>query len=132
MEDREGVALRIPERLADKSRGSTAGSGFGKRDLSNISSRIRTLSMCNPFARTTGRRLRRLEESFAPQENEQGESLAELIRARRRRRLEGSGEPFEARPCASLAVDQNRPLSVADILRSGRRRSAVPTEPLAG
>jgi len=78
------------------------------------------------------RRLRRLEESFAPRENEQGESLAELIRERRRRRSEASGEAFESRPYEGLTDDQNRPLSIADILRSGRRRVAAPNErPLA-
>jgi hypothetical protein len=55
-------------------------------------------------------------------ETEQGISLAELVRARRRRRLELSVEPFEVLPRERLTHDQNRPLSVADILRSGRRR----------
>ena len=73
------------------------------------------------------RRLRRLEESFAPEENEQGESLADLIRERRRRRLEASGEPLEDRPC-EVIYDEDRPLSVADILRSGRRCTAAPNE----
>jgi hypothetical protein len=68
------------------------------------------------------RRLRRLQESFALEENEQGESLAELIRERRRHRVEASGEPSESGPCESLTDDQNRPLSVADVLRMGRRR----------
>jgi hypothetical protein len=44
------------------------------------------------------RRLRRIEERLAPQEDEQEESLAELIRVRRRRRAEASGERFEVRP----------------------------------
>jgi hypothetical protein len=74
------------------------------------------------------RRLRRLEESFAPEEIEQGESLAELIRARRRRRLESSGEPFEVRPC-DVIHDQDRSLSVADVLRMGRRRVTAPQPP---
>jgi len=74
------------------------------------------------------RRLRRLEESFAPQENEEDFRLVTLLRERRRRRLEASGEPFESRPCERFTDDQNRPLSVADILRSGRRRTVVPTE----
>ena len=78
--------------------------------------------------KATMRRLRRLEDSFAPPENEQGESLAELIRARRRRRAEVSGEPVESRPCERLTDDQTRHLSVADVLRMGRRRVAVPNE----
>ena len=78
--------------------------------------------------RTISRRLFRLEENLAAQKNEQGLSLAELVRARRQRRLESSGEPFEVRPCEGLNDDLNRPLSIADILRSGRRRVAAPNE----
>ena len=70
------------------------------------------------------RRLRRLEESFAPQENEEVRHLVELLLERRRRRLEASGEPFESRPCERLTDDQIRHLSVADVLRMGRRRAA--------
>jgi hypothetical protein len=77
--------------------------------------------------RTISRRLRRLEESFAPQENEEVRSLVVLLRERRRRRLEANGEPFEVRPC-EVIHDQDRPLSVADILRSGRQRVAAPNE----
>ena len=68
------------------------------------------------------RRLRTLEDSFAPKENEEVRSLVVLLRERRRRRLEASGEPFEFRPSEALTDDQNRPLSVADVLRMGRRR----------
>jgi hypothetical protein len=69
------------------------------------------------------RRLRKqLEDSFAPREDEQGESLAELIRERRRRRVEARGEQFEERPLESLTDE--RPLSVADVLRSGRQHVA--------
>ena len=71
------------------------------------------------------RRLRRLAESFAPQENEEVARLVTLLRERRRRRLEANGEPFEVRRFEALADDQNRPLSIADILRMGRRRAAV-------
>jgi hypothetical protein len=73
------------------------------------------------------RRLRRLEESFAPQENEEVGRLVTLLRERRRRRLEASGEPVEMRPC-EVIHDQDQFLSVADILRMGRRRVAVPNE----
>ena len=38
--------------------------------------------------RTISRRLRRLEDSFAPKENEEVRSLVVLLRERRRRRLE--------------------------------------------
>ena len=75
-------------------------------------------------------RLRRLEERFAPEVREEDFRLVKLLRERRRRRLEASGEPFELRPCEPFTDDQNRLLSVADVLRSGRRRTAAPTEPL--
>jgi hypothetical protein len=77
--------------------------------------------------RTISRRLRRLEERFTPQENEEVGRLVALLLERRRRRLEASGEPFEEGP-GEVVRDQDRPLSVADILRSGRRRVAVPNE----
>ena len=73
------------------------------------------------------RRLRRLQESFAPQENDEVGRLVALLRERRRRRAEATGEPFELRPC-EVIHDQDRPLSVADVLRSGRRRVAGPIE----
>ena len=77
------------------------------------------------------RRLRRLQERFAPQENEEVRSLVTLLRERRRRRLEASGEPFEVRPCGRFTDDQDRPLSVAEVLRMERRRVAVPERPLS-
>ena len=77
--------------------------------------------------KTIDRRLRRLETSLAPQENEEVRSLVTLLRERRRRRLEASGEPFESRPC-EVIHDQDRPLSVADVLRMGRRSVVMPTE----
>ena len=75
------------------------------------------------------RRLRRLQERFAPQENEEVRSLVALLQERRRHRLEASGEPFESRPCEHLTDDQIRHLSVADVLRRGRRRVAAPEPP---
>ena len=72
------------------------------------------------------RRLRRLAESFAPQENEEVARLVTLLRERRRRRLEASGEPFESWPCERFTDDQTRHLSVADVLRMGRRGVATP------
>ena len=74
------------------------------------------------------RRLRRLEDSFAPKENEEVRSLVVLLRERRRRRLEANGEPVESRPCEGFTDDQIRDLSIADILRMGRRRVAAATE----
>jgi hypothetical protein len=71
--------------------------------------------------------------SAAPKKDEQEESLAELVLfgCDCRCRLESSGEPFEVRP-RKVIHDQDRPLSVADVLRSGRRRVAAPNEGLLG
>src|ERR1700730_1765649 len=49
------------------------------------------------------RRLHRLQERFAPEAREEDFCLITLLRERRRRRLEASGEPPESRPCARLA-----------------------------
>jgi hypothetical protein len=70
------------------------------------------------------RRLCRLEEVRVVREQE-GPSPVELIRERRRRRAEASGEPFEERPRELNIDDQDGPLSVADILRAGRMRAAA-------
>jgi hypothetical protein len=66
------------------------------------------------------RRVRRLEASLTPPGNEEVERLVALLRERRRRRLEASGEPFEVRPY-KVIHDEDWPLSVADVLRMGRR-----------
>ena len=70
------------------------------------------------------RRLRRLEEVRIVREQE-GPSPVELIRERRRRSAEASGEPFEEPPCEWPIDDQNGQLSVANILRAGRIRAAA-------
>ena len=75
--------------------------------------------------RTISRRLRRLEERFTPQENEEVGRLVALLRERRRRRAEASGELFESPPCERLTHEQTMHLSVADVLRMGRRRVAM-------
>lgn len=64
------------------------------------------------------RRLRRLEHQARPIVNERGQTQAEVVRARRRRRLEAQGLPFEDRPRESFAGA----LSIAEIIRMGRRR----------
>ena len=74
------------------------------------------------------RRLRRLRASLTPQENEEVRSLVGLLGERRRRRAEASGEPFESGPFEGLTEDQTRYLSVADVLKMGRRRAAVRDE----
>ena len=75
------------------------------------------------------RRLRRLQERLAPQENEEVGRLVTLLRERRRRRLEASGEPSESGPPERLTDEQTMHLSVADVLRMGRRRAAAPNRP---
>jgi hypothetical protein len=70
------------------------------------------------------RRLRRLEARLAPQENEEVRRLVALLRERRKRRSEASGETFDERPYQGFTADRDRPISIADILRSGRRRVA--------
>jgi hypothetical protein len=56
-------------------------------------------------------------------------SLVALLRERRRRRLEASGETHESRPFEHLTDDQTRHLSVADVLRMGRRHVKAPERP---
>ena len=74
------------------------------------------------------RRLRRLEEAKVVRQQEEGPSVADLLRERRRRRAEVNGEPFEERPFEGLSYDLSGDLSVADILRSRFRRAKVPNE----
>ncbi len=45
-----------------------------------------------------GRRIRKLDEQAKPVVNECGETLVDVLRARRRRRLEAAGQPFDDRP----------------------------------
>ena len=66
------------------------------------------------------RRLRRLEDQARPMLNEHGQTLAEVIRERRRRRLEAAGLPFEDRPRETFAGA----LSLAGAIRLGRKRAA--------
>jgi hypothetical protein len=65
------------------------------------------------------RRLARIEVRLAPTIDLGSYRLADLIRERRRRRLEASGEPFENRPLVSVA--SGRVLSVAQTLRLRRQ-----------
>jgi hypothetical protein len=74
--------------------------------------------------RTIVRRLRRLEGRFAPHVDDEGRTLADVIRERRRRRLEASGQPpFEEGPPVPLTDDRGRPLLVGEILIAGRNRA---------
>jgi hypothetical protein len=74
------------------------------------------------------RRLCRLEEITIVHQQDEGPGPIDLIRERRRRRAEASGEPFEERPYEWHTDDQNGPLSVADILRMGRKHAAMRPE----
>jgi hypothetical protein len=64
------------------------------------------------------RRLRRLEEQGKPQVNERGETHAEVIRARRRRRLEVAGLPYEEPPREIFVGARSR----SEIMRLARQR----------
>jgi len=67
--------------------------------------------------RTIVRRLLRLEVLATPLRNERGETLAEVVAARRKRRLEESGEAFADRPL----IDRAGVRSIREILLRGRR-----------
>ena len=54
------------------------------------------------------RRLRRLEDRARPSVNERGETLADVIRARRKRRLAEAGLLFEERPKEFLPGARSR------------------------
>ena len=62
-------------------------------------------------------RLRRLENRVGPQRYMERQRLADLLRDRRRRRLEASGEPFEDLPLEGVAPGPVRYLSVPETLR---------------
>ena len=63
------------------------------------------------------RRLRKLEDRFAPRINEKGHRLVEVILERRRRRAEAVGEPYQDAPQKTLFDGNNRPRSLDEVLR---------------
>jgi hypothetical protein len=65
------------------------------------------------------RRLARIEVRLAPTIDLASYRLADLLRERRRRRLEASGQPFESR--SPVSVSSGRVLSVAETLRLCRQ-----------
>ncbi len=69
--------------------------------------------------RAISNRLRRLEKTIAPPVPEEGESAADIFRARRRRRLEAAGEPFVEDPRIRWTAAQCRNVSLVDVF-SGR------------
>ena len=68
-----------------------------------------------------GRRLRRLEGQVKPRVNEHGETLADVIRARRRLRLEAAGLPCGERPREFLAGARSR----SEVMRRARQKARV-------
>ena len=71
--------------------------------------------------KTVIRRLRRPEERFAPQVDLASQRAADLLRERRRRRLEASGEPFDELDWASLGLPPGTRLSYSETLRLALR-----------
>ena len=67
------------------------------------------------------RRLQKLEHSASLQRNEYGQTPAQVLRERRRRLAEAQGVPFVDTPVRAPINNQGRPLSVAEVLRWGRR-----------
>jgi hypothetical protein len=67
------------------------------------------------------RRLQKLEVHRAVAVNERGPGAAELLRERRRRRLEADGQPDEELPWPTLGLPPGRRLSIAETLRFGRQ-----------
>jgi len=71
------------------------------------------------------RRIRRLEQRLAPQPASKGPSAVDILRERRRRRLEAAGQLFEEPAPAQLTSGSGRPRSVVEILRQARNRDRV-------
>ena len=65
------------------------------------------------------RRVARLEGRLIPQEDPETKRLVELLRERRRRRLEAEGLPFEEPPLLP-PTSNGRPWTLREILHSGR------------
>ena len=71
------------------------------------------------------RRIRRLEQRLAPQPASKGPSVVDILRERRRRRLEAAGQPIEEPAPARLVSGAGRPRSVVEILRQARNRDRI-------
>ena len=69
------------------------------------------------------RRIRRLEEKWAPEPVSRGPSPAEILRERIHRLREAEGQPPEEPTPVQLTDGAGRPLSVADILRQRLQRN---------
>src|SRR5260370_11027290 len=68
-------------------------------------------------------RIRRLEQRLAPQPASKGPSAVDILRERRRRRLEAAGQPIEEPVPTQLTSGSGRPRSVVDILRQAYERN---------
>jgi hypothetical protein len=66
------------------------------------------------------RRLRRIETQLAPEPNAAAQRAVELLRERRRRRLEAAGQPFEELPSHTVTAPGPR-LSIEQTLRLRRQ-----------
>ena len=75
--------------------------------------------------KTIIRRIRTLERILVPPVIEEGQSAAEILRARRRRRLEAAGQPYPPEPRRSWTGPPCRAVSLVDVLR-GRYRDNPP------
>jgi hypothetical protein len=71
--------------------------------------------------KTIIRRLRRIEARLAPEPDAASERAAELIRERRRRRLEAAGQPYDELPWHTVALQPGRRLSLTETLLIGRK-----------
>jgi hypothetical protein len=69
--------------------------------------------------RAISNRIRRLERTLVELVLEEGESAADMLRARRRRRLEAAGQTSVDAPHRSWTLSECRNISLADVL-SGR------------
>jgi hypothetical protein len=75
--------------------------------------------------RAISNRIRRLEKTFVPPVLEEGESMADILRARERRHKEASGEPYVEEPRIPWTEAQCRNVSMVDVL-SGRYNDKNP------
>ena len=75
--------------------------------------------------RAISNRIRKLEMLLGPPVQDERESLAAVLHARRRRRLEAEGLPFEDEPRRSWTGPPCWSVSLADVL-AGRYRDKAP------
>jgi len=85
----------------------------------SVVGRTRTALSGEALVKEIVTRLRKLEDQARPIVNERGQTPAEVIRERRRRRLEAAGLAFEDRPRRSYAGGP----TLAEAIRMGRRPS---------